>query len=96
MGSSTPQRGFRLRTERDYESFITIIEIIPDSSAKKTQLGKQVEGLLLTVDTIKSNLTDDFLTNPGPLIEDSHSVLKKIFFSLLTAKTLDRLEPIWS
>ena len=87
------ERGFRLRVERDDDDFQTIIEMIPNTTAKHTRAAKQVSGLLITVDTIRSKVGEAFLTNKSAL-EEAHSVLKKTFFSLLTEDAVRRLEPI--
>jgi len=88
------ERGFRLRVERDEGDFATVIEIIPNATAKRITAAKQVSGLLITVDTIRSKVGEPFFTDKSTLLEEGHSVVKKIFFSLLTNEALKRLEPI--
>jgi len=94
IGKPPIERGFRLRVERDDGDFVTIIETIPNATAKSTTAAKEVSGLLINVDTICSKVGESFFSNKGPLLEEGHSVLKNIFFSLLTDDTLKRLEPV--
>lgn len=89
------ERGFRLRTERDDGDFLTIIEIITNAAVKRPTASNEISGLLVTVDTIRHGVGNDFLTDRSPFIEEGHSVAKQIFYSLLTDSTIKRLEPTY-
>ena len=93
-GRAPIERGFRLRVERDNGRFVTIIEIITNGKAKRND-PHVVSGLLVTVDTIRGGIGNDYWTNESTLIEEGHTVAKDIFYELITESTLNRLDPIW-
>ena len=95
LGERPLERGFHLRTEHDDQEFLTITEIIPGTSLKSLTISREISGLLITVDTIKQGVGDDFLMNVAPLLDQGHSVVKKRFYSLLTESSIDRLEPVY-
>jgi uncharacterized protein (TIGR04255 family) len=87
------EKGFHLRFERTEREFTTIVQIAPHTTAKGPS-DSLVSGLLIDVDTIHAE-PKHILSDAGPvLLEDAHSLLKGIFFSLLTEAALKRLEPI--
>jgi uncharacterized protein (TIGR04255 family) len=93
-GNTPIERGFRLRAERDDGPFLTIIEIITNATAKRDE--GVLSGLLVTVDTLRNGVGNDYWTNQSTLIEEGHAVVKDIFFNkLITESTLNRLDPIW-
>jgi uncharacterized protein (TIGR04255 family) len=93
-GGTPIERGFRLRVERDDGPFVTIIEIITNGKAKRNDQ-HVVSGLLVTVDTIRAGIGNDYWNNQSTLIEEGHDVAKDIFYKLLSESTLNRLGPIW-
>jgi uncharacterized protein (TIGR04255 family) len=94
-GATPIERGFRLRVERDDTPFLTIIEIMTHSKAKRRNDQQIVSGLLVTVDTIRAGFGNDYWTNQSTLIEEGHTVVKDVFYNLITESTLKRLDPIW-
>jgi hypothetical protein len=58
-------------------------------------MNNEFSGLLVDVDTVRFEPGPDFLEDPELQLEETHSVAKKAFFSLLTPLTVDRLQPIW-
>lgn len=95
LGESPLERGFHIRAERDDDDFLTILEIIPGSSVKNLAIPKDISGLLITVDTIRQGVGDDFLMNASPLLDQGHLIAKQTFYSLLTDSTIGRLEPVY-
>jgi uncharacterized protein (TIGR04255 family) len=93
-GSAPIERGFRLRVERDDGPFVTIIEIITNGKAKRND-HRVLSGLLVSVDTIRAGIGNDYWTNQSTLIEQGHTVVKDVFYGLITEETLNRLVPIW-
>jgi uncharacterized protein (TIGR04255 family) len=87
------EKGFHLRLEHVERDFTTIVQIAPRTTAKGLS-GSLVSGLLIDVDTVHAG-PKHILSDAGPaLLEDAHSLLKGIFFALLTETALRRLEPI--
>ncbi len=95
IGSAPLERGFLLRAELEDGDFITIIELMTRAGVKDPSSGKERSGLLVTVDTLRGGIGNEFLMKPSDLLEEGHSVAKNKFFSLLTESTLTRLEPVW-
>ncbi len=93
-GSTPIERGFRLRVERDDGPFVTIIDIVTNGKAKRNDQ-HVVSGLLVTVDTIRTGIGNDYWNKQSELIEEGHEVAKDIFYKLLSESTLNRLGPIW-
>jgi uncharacterized protein (TIGR04255 family) len=87
------ERGFHLRFEHDEREFTTIVQIAPQTTAKGSS-DSLVSGLLIDVDTIHAEPKHIFSDTGPDLLEDAHSLLKGIFFSLLTESALRQLEPI--
>lgn len=95
LGEKPLERGFHLRTERDDQEFLTITEIIPGTTVKSPAISPEISGLLITVDTIRLGVGDEFLIDVAPFLDQGHSVAKQTFYSLLTESTIDRLEPVY-
>lgn len=84
-----------IRTEVMQDGFLNIIQISSRVTAT-TQTNQTLEGVLLDIDTISwqhdlSNFWDVY----ADLLEHAHLVEKRIFFSMLTKETIERLEPHW-
>jgi uncharacterized protein (TIGR04255 family) len=95
VGAPPNERGFSLRTEFDQDKCTTIVQISPRSVVKLPPMNNEFSGLLVDVDTVRFEPGPDFLEDPELQLEETHSVAKKAFFSLLTPLTVDRLQPIW-
>jgi uncharacterized protein (TIGR04255 family) len=94
VGTAPRERGFHLRTEFEQDNYTTIVQVAPGSTVKVPSSNSEISGLLVDVDTIRFEPGPDFLSNPDSLLEEAHLVAKKIFFSLLTPSTVERLQPI--
>lgn len=85
-------RPVQLRTEIEDEDLVHIVQIF--SPAQVVLPGNQkLSGVLLDIDTIRSLEKDgswDVLIN---CLDGAHSTSKRMFFELLTAETIERLEP---
>jgi len=92
VGRRPPQKGLHLRSEFDEKDFITVIQIAPNAAAK-TPSGRATSGLLIDLDTIRSTPPPDFFVSPENLLEQGHNAVKRVFYSLLTEDTLQRLAP---
>ena len=92
-GHTFSEKGFHLRFELEAHETTTIVQIAPQTTAKSPE--KLVSGLLVDVDTLHAHPTNNFWRGDARLLEDSHSILKRIFFSLLTTETLERLGPLY-
>jgi uncharacterized protein (TIGR04255 family) len=95
VGLAPVERGFQLRVEHEEGKCTTITQVIPNATAKLVSSGKEVVGLLVDVDTIRSDPGHEFWTAPGTFLDEAHAVAKVRFFSLLTESALKRLEPVW-
>lgn len=87
------ESGFNLRTEIRRDSYINIIQIIPNANIKS--MGENFLGLLLEIDTISDFESNDLINKPDVLLKSCRDTEKMIFFSILTDETIKRLEPVW-
>jgi len=85
--------GFHFRFEHHEGSFITIVQVAPNVTAKGAT-GAPISGLLLDLDTIKSDPGQTFW-DKGEDLEEAHTKTKTAFLSVLTQETIEQLEPIY-
>ena len=86
VGRSPNERGFLLRTEFDSVDITSVVQIVPNASAKGPN-DVEVSGLLVDIDTILEKLPEStFFAEPTPDLEKTHRAVKETFFSLLTEK----------
>lgn len=95
VGAPPSEQGFLMRTEIAQDKHTTIVQIAPRSEIKMPSANSAISGLLVDVDTIRFDPSPEFISNPDLLLEEAHSVTKKVFFSLLTPSTVERLKPVW-
>lgn len=87
------ETGFHLRFEHHDGPFTTIVQVSPDVTAKSAA-GQPVSGLLVDLDTIRTNPPRTFWDDDEEL-EEAHSRTKTAFLSLVSQPTIARLEPIY-
>ncbi len=96
LGEAPPlERGFQLRAEFDDVEFTSVVQVVPNSSAQVNGRD-EVSGLIVDIDTQRSNENANFFEDKSQLLEDGHSALKRLFFSLISDQTLQQLEPSYS
>lgn len=83
---------FQFTTETASNDHISVLQIVNPAKATFPN-GSSRTGMLLDVDTIK--VVDEGVptTEVGTLLDAAHDEEKRVFFSLLTQKTMDRMEP---
>jgi uncharacterized protein (TIGR04255 family) len=85
-------RPVQLRTEIREDKFLHIVQIV--SPAQVTlPTGEKFEGVLVDIDTICQHESGDFWLNFNELLGQAHGLGKKLFFRLLKANTIKRLDP---
>ncbi|MDD5474892.1 MAG: TIGR04255 family protein [Syntrophales bacterium] len=92
------KENIQIRIEIPRTIYIQAVQIM--SSVKAESVDKKIisEGLVIDIDTIcnlQDEKFDDFLTRLEDKLEDIHTANKEMFFSCLTAETLERLGPIY-
>ena len=86
------EAGMDIRAELNDEKYHRIIQIAPQATVQHPE-EEPVTGLMLSLDCIKDDPPDDFLANPTEPVEEIHVELKRLFFSIITDKTLELLGP---
>lgn len=86
------EAGMSFRTELKDDRLIRIIEIVPAATINNPRT-KPIDGLLLSLDCINPSPEDGFLTSPQAGLEEVHTELKSLFFSIITNDTLESLGP---
>lgn len=87
--------GCTIRTDILENGINSIVQIISDATAELVTAKEKISGLLLDIDSIYDCKNINFWDTYKSIIEDVRKQEKKIFFGLLTAETLNTLEPIW-
>ncbi|MDD2903732.1 MAG: TIGR04255 family protein [Syntrophales bacterium] len=82
----------QLRTELFENGFRHIIQIASPAQAVLTS-GERFEGLLIDIDTIYQQETDEFWGDFRQLLNRAHLLNKNLFFHILTQETEIQLEP---
>ena len=82
----------QLRTELHENGFLHIVQIVSPAQAVLST-GERFDGLLLDVDTICQRGPGEFWSDFRPLLDRAHQLNKILFFQLLTAETINWLEP---
>jgi uncharacterized protein (TIGR04255 family) len=85
-------RPVQLRTEIHEDKFLHIVQIVSPAQAT-LPTGEKFEGVLVDIDTICQQESSDFWLNFDELLDQAHGLSKRLFFRLLKAKTINRLEP---
>lgn len=88
-------KGFSLRLEKNDSAFMRIIEIRPHTTLTHPVAGNR-EGLLLSLDVIRSTNAKRLWPNADREIESVHQEVRELFFSMLTDETLASLGPDYS
>ena len=81
-----------VRTEILEDGFINVVQIASGVSIESDHAEKH-SGALLDIDTIKIDTFSDFWSELPELVEQAHTVEKKIFTEILTDETMKSLEP---
>ncbi len=87
------EAGFQLRYEVQSGAYTTIVQIVPNAVAKEND--KEIEGLLLDLDTVRDKPGREFWSDPTGLLDEAHLACKTYFVSLLTKEALERMQPVW-
>jgi len=82
-----------VRAEIDDANYMNLLEFAANAQIK-TLAGEQLDGLLLTIDTI-SKSTDNFWDTPEKYIESAHQTEKAIFFETLSDEAGQIFGAIW-
>lgn len=83
---------FQFSTEVENNGHVSVLQIMNPAKATFPN-GSSRTGMLLDVDTIKVVEGEVPFTEVGTLLDAAHDEEKRVFFSLLTQKTVDRMEP---
>jgi uncharacterized protein (TIGR04255 family) len=94
-GRPAPEAGFHLRAEFSDQPFLSIVQLITNAELRQWD-GTHMNGLLVDIDTIRLHSADDLLQSPIERLNEAHNITKSQFFSLLTPRTIDALEPVWA
>jgi uncharacterized protein (TIGR04255 family) len=95
LSSFSPREtGMLIRAEIDFEGCLAIVQISPQAIAKYENMDPQT-GLLVDVDTQMEGPFKNFWSDYPNMLEKLHSVEKRVFFGLLTDKTIDAMGPTW-
>ena len=92
-GHPVAKQPVQLRTEIIEEGLIHIIQVVSPAEVSLPGDATRPEGVLLDIDTIASFKEDGSWGDVEKRLDVAHSASKKIFFNLLTAETIARLEP---
>jgi len=92
-GHPVDKQPVQLRTEIIEEGLIHIIQVVSPAEVSLSGDASSSEGVLLDIDTIASFKEDGSWGDVEKRLDMAHSASKKIFFDLLTAETIARLEP---
>jgi uncharacterized protein (TIGR04255 family) len=82
-----------LRTEIQEGPLVHVVHILSPAEASLQGDSKKLAGVLLDIDTIRPIGERESWDVLGNDLDEAHSASKAIFFSLLTEKTLLKLEP---
>jgi uncharacterized protein (TIGR04255 family) len=91
-GIKPPENGFHLRAEVNDDTFLRIIEISTNASAKLPS-GETTSGLLLSLDCVRPMRNEDFWSIQETSIDEVHEQLKELFFGLINQQSLESLGP---
>jgi uncharacterized protein (TIGR04255 family) len=83
----------QLRTEIMKEGLIHIIQVVSPAEASLPGDTMSLKGVLLDIDTINIINEKDSWKEVETRLDAAHLASKRIFFDLLTAETIERLEP---
>jgi len=92
-GRTATDRGFHFRSEFLDDNVLTILEIT--GGAKLSVRSETKSGLLIQLDSIRTNETEGIWDEPQLRVDQLHVILKQLFFNTLTAETINRFEPVW-
>jgi uncharacterized protein (TIGR04255 family) len=92
-GHEITTRPLNLRTEIREESVIHIVQIVSPAEAAVPGESKRLAGVLLDIDTIHPMKENESWGEVEVSLDHAHSAAKRIFFSLLTNETVEKLEP---
>ncbi|MBF0634288.1 MAG: TIGR04255 family protein [Nitrospinae bacterium] len=92
-GHNVTKESFRLRTEKEEEGYIHIIQVGLPATAELPN-GAKFQGISLEIDTIRKPASD-FWNDFSASIDKAHELNKNLFFSLLSDETMKTLEPKW-
>jgi uncharacterized protein (TIGR04255 family) len=85
-------RPVQLRTEIREDKFLHIVQIV--SPVQVTlPTAEKFEGVLVDIDTICQHEPGDFWLDFNELLDQAHGLCKRLFFRLLKANTIKRLDP---
>lgn len=83
----------QLRTEIKGNGLVHIVQIVSPSEVTLPGTEGRLKGVLLDIDTIKPLVEQESWDSLDQRLDDVHAACKKMFFSLLTPETVDKLEP---
>lgn len=86
-------RPLNLRTEIQEAGLVHVIQILSPAEASLRDDSNQLTGVLVDIDTIRPIGERESWDVLGNDLDEAHSASKAIFFSLLTEKTVLKLEP---
>jgi uncharacterized protein (TIGR04255 family) len=95
LGSQQVKKdAINIRVELPKESFLHAVQIISNGIVEEN--GKKTKkGILISIDSIASNLPTDFWTSLPSNLEAIHTANKEMFFEFLKDETIRSLEPIY-
>jgi uncharacterized protein (TIGR04255 family) len=82
----------QLRTELRENGFLHIVQVVSPAQAVLLT-GERFEGVLLDIDTIYQQETNEFWSDLRDQLNIAHKLNKSLFFRLLTKETTHKLEP---
>ncbi len=83
-----------MRVDLQRKTFLHAVQIISNSIVEEN--GNQTKkGILVSIDSIATNLTPDFWKSLAKNLENIHTVNKELFFEFLKDQTIRSLEPIY-
>ncbi|CZH22141.1 Uncharacterised protein [Legionella pneumophila] len=83
-----------LRIELSENHFLHVVQIISNSILEER--GKTIKkGLLINIDSLVNNPTNNFWNSLSESLEEIHTASKNLFFNFLKKETITSLEPIY-
>ncbi len=87
------ERPVQFRTEIVEGDLVHIIQIVAPARVALPGNENDMRGVLLDIDTIKTTSGEDSWEVLNQRLDDVHLSCKKMFFSLMTPETIEKLEP---
>lgn len=83
-----------LRTELSFGGFVNLVQLACNADVRLNDSGENFAGLLLDIDTSKSDGLEVFWDDASKLLEDAHAVEKQIFKRALNQSTVGYLSTL--